>query len=397
MNLKLTFGSIVNRSRYIPVFCICLLLIGNRASLFAQGLPEESAQDSVQIHFFPVAAYTSDEGIIVGGALSRIDFRGGTKPFHSRFTTMPLFSTKGYISLNIKYQQTRLFNTPWRLLVNPYLYRIVNDNYFGIGNNTTFSNHLWNKGFYYIETLNLGLDVKATYPLFQSTSNNNVKLQLQGGFGYLEPHSKGDSTKFTLDNPNGLKGKWHNYIGAGLIWDNRNNEDLPTRGNWALVDVNFSPKIILNDYNNLDYKIQYVHYFSFHLIRDVVVAQRVSWHQMLGHAPFWYQPYLGDDQTLRGFPERRFIGKATMIYNLELRTWLFAIPSWHIRVGGQLFMDAGKIYETKDNYHHFFQHYKHTLGFGGSLSLFDPHFFIRGDFGFSKDLWRIYAGFGYMF
>lgn len=397
MNFKMISKGFVTRSQCFSVICICALFLGSRSSLFAQGLPEASGQDSVQIHFFPVAAYTSDEGIIVGGAISRIDLRGGVKPYHSRFTTLPLVSTKGYISLNIKYQQTHLFNSPWRLRVNPYLYRIVNDNYFGIGNDTPFSNHLWNNGFYYVETLDLGLDVKTTYPLLSDKNHNGLKLQLHGGFEYLDPRSRGDSTRFTLDNPNGMKGRWHNYLGAGLIWDNRDDPDLPTRGNWAFIDVNLSPKLILNDYNNLILKVQYAHYFSFHLIRDVVVAQRLYWHQLIGKASYWYQPYLGDDHTLRGFPERRFTGKATMIYNLELRTWLFSLPSLHIRVGGQLFMDVGKVYETKTNYTHFFEHYKHTFGLGGSLSLFDPHFFIRGDLGFSKDLWRIYAGFGYMF
>ena len=397
MKYKFLCNSIAIRRRYFSFFCFCILLLGNRISLFAQGLPEATGQDSVQVHFFPVAAYTSDEGIIVGGAISRIDFRGGVKPYHSRFTTMPLVSTKGYISLNIKYQQTHLFNAPWRLLVNPYLYRIVNDNYFGIGNSTAFSSHLWNNGFYYVETLNLGLDVKTAYPLISNSTGKILKLQLQGGFSYLDPRSRGDSTKFTLDNPTGMKGRWHNYVGAGLVWDNRNDVDLPTRGNWASIEVNLSPKLILNQHSNLDYKIQYAHYFSFHLIRNVVVAQRLYWHQLVGAASYWYKPYLGDDHTLRGFPERRFTGNATMIYNLELRTWLFSLPSLHIRVGGQLFMDAGKVYETKANYTHFFEHYKHTFGLGGSLSLFDPHFFIRGDLGFSKDLWRIYAGFGYMF
>ena len=397
MKFRVMFSGVAIKNQCFSVLCTCIFLLGCRSSLFAQGLPEASGQDSVQVHVFPVAAYTSDEGIIVGAAVSRIDFRGGVKPYHSRFTTMPLVSTKGYISLNIKYQQTHLFNSPWRLRINPYIYRIVNDNYFGIGNDTPFSTHLWNNGFYYVETLDLGLDVKTTYPLLSDKTHNGLKLQLHGGFEYLDPRSRGDSTRFSLDNPDGMKGRWHNYIGAGLTWDNRDDPDLPTRGNWAFIDVNLSPKLILNDYNNLIFKVQYAHYFSFHLIRDVVVAQRLYWHQLVGKASYWYQPYLGDDHTLRGFPERRFTGKATMIYNLELRTWLFSLPSLHIRVGGQLFMDAGKVYETKANYTHFFEHYKHTFGLGGSLSLFDPHFFIRGDLGFSKDLWRIYAGFGYMF
>ncbi len=388
----------------LPVFvhrsfilsCFFFLLLQSSRSYGQTGIKHRGG-DSLAVHLFPIVAYSSDEGVVFGAIFARMAFSGGEKLFSSRLTTLAWASTKGYVAADIKYQHNDLFDSRTQLKVEPYLYRTVNDNYFGIGNETPFSPSLWKHKFYYVETLKLGMDVRTITPLHTYSPTDKLNLLVQGGFAYLEPHSRGVHTKFVQDYPDGLKGKWHNYVGVGLAWDDRDDEHLPTRGNRVRAVIRLEPKVILNDYNDLEYEFQFTHYFPFHLIRDVVVAQRIYWKELLGKAPFWYQPYLGDGTTLRGYPERRFIGRAALIYNLELRTWLFSIPSLRIRIGGQLFLDAGKIYQTTDNFLHFFAHYKHTVGLGGAVSFIDPHFFLRGDLGFSPNLWRIYAGMGYMF
>lgn len=387
-------------SKRIPhiLLVIVILLIHANILKAQKSIVNLSHVDSVQAGIVPMFAYTSDLGFVFGAMVSRTDYRGNTKPFRSNFQTMLIGSTNGHIELKMKWDHTNTFGSNIRSTITPYLERIYDNNYFGIGNNTKFSLAKWKQNYYQIQTLSFGIRYKGRKPIYQKTgSTRQLDWLFLAGSGYEVPYPGSGPKKFKLSPPRGSRGGWINYIGTGLQWENRNNEFIPTHGNKGSIEFNYAPSFLLSDYNIAWYKASFSEYFKFHLIRDIVVAQRVMWYQVLGKAPFWRMAHLGDDETMRGYPYYRFLGKASMIYNLELRTWLFSIPSMKIRVGGQLFMDMGKIYNNKANYRDFFGHYKKTFGIGGALSVFNKNFFIRGDLGFSPDMARIYAGIGYDF
>ena len=357
-----------------------------------------SKNDSVKSGLVPLVAYTTDFGIIFGGMISRTDYRGDEKPFRNSMNAMVITSTRGHFEVQLKYDNTHTFGSNIRSQVNPYFYKIYDDNYFGLGNNTTFSLNKWDKNYYQIETVSFGVNYTGRKPIYrQAGIIKRLDFLLLGGISYEVPYATQKVSLFSMDNPYGYKGGWVNYIGTGFQWENVDNEFIPTRGNKALLRLEYSPKFFLSDYHFALLKASVTQYFKFHLIRDVVVANRLQWNESFGKTPFWEMPHLGNEQNMRGYPLYRFLGKANMIYNLELRTWLFSIPSLKLRIGGQLFMDAGKIYNTRQNFTDFFGHFKKTFGFGGAVSLFNRDFFVRGDLGFSPDMASIYAGIGYAF
>ncbi|HKJ33472.1 MAG TPA: BamA/TamA family outer membrane protein [Balneolales bacterium] len=384
----------------IPVFIlIAVSLLINVPKLKAQeSLVSLSKKDSVKAGVVPMLAYTSDLGLVYGVVVSRTDYRGNAQPFRSNFQTLLIGSTNGHIELTAKWDHTNTFGTNIRSSISPYFERIYDDYFFGIGNNTKFSSSKWKGNYYQVQTISFGVKYKGRKPLYdQNGSLKRLDLLLLAGSGYEVPYPGSGPKMFKNVEPTGYKGGWLNYVGTGLQWENRNNEFLPTHGNKGLFQFKYAPNFLLSDYNIAWYKASFTQYFKFHLIRDIVVAQRVMWNQVLGNAPFWRMAHLGDDHTLRGYPYYRFQGKASLIYNLELRTWLFSIPSLKMRIGGQLFMDSGKIYNNKANYRDFFGHYKRTFGLGGAMSLFNKDFFVRADLGFSPEMARIYAGIGYAF
>lgn len=357
-----------------------------------------SRNDSVKAGLVPLIAYTTDFGVIFGGMISRTDLRGGIKPYRNYINAMVITSTKGHFEIQTEYDNPRTFGTDIRSKISPYFYKIYDDNYFGIGNETTFSINKWNKNYYQVETVSVGLDYKGRLPLYQKIGyDKRLDFLMLAGVGYEVPRATSKLSLFSMDNPPGYRGGWTNYLGTGFEWENVDNEFIPTRGNRAELKFSYYPKFLLSDFNFGLLKASATQYFHFHLIRKIIVAQRLQWNESFGNTPFWMMPHLGNEQNMRGYPLYRFIGKANMIYNLELRTWLFSIPSLKIRIGGQLFMDAGKIYNDKQNYVDFFGHWKRTFGFGGALSLFNKDFFVRGDLGFSRDMASIYAGIGYAF
>ena len=82
--------------------------------------------------------------------------------------------------------------------------------------------------------------------------------------------------------------------------------------------------------------------------------------------------------------ERHFGGTAGNIaYNLAL---LKAPPTLFAGVG----------YDFKD-YANVFNDLHSTYGFAGTLSLFNPNFFLRGEMGWSDEISRFYMGVGYLF
>ena len=84
------------------------------------------------------------------------------------------------------------------------------------------------------------------------------------------------------------------------------------------------------------------------------------------------------------------------MHNFELRTWLWESWDQIIRIGGQLFVDTGRILDN-EGISKITQDLHVSYGFGGAMSLFTPDFFIRGDVGFSQEMRRVYISVGYAF
>jgi hypothetical protein len=93
----------------------------------------------------------------------------------------------------------------------------------------------------------------------------------------------------------------------------------------------------------------------------------------------------------------RFIGESLWTQNTEIRSWLFTLPIFDTRIGTQIFWDSGRVFTEGDKFGDVFSGVRHTIGIGGVASPFSPDFILRGDIGFSNELWRVYVALGYAF
>jgi outer membrane protein assembly factor BamA len=217
-----------------------------------------------------------------------------------------------------------------------------------------------------------------------------------GGVGleYHIPYVLLDNSAFNNFMPNGSKGGFMGFFKAGLIWENRDSEFDPGKGNRIAIEF-FGAPSLTSAYSMTAYRIdlrQYARFFN-----TITLAVRLEGQHAISDVPYWRLPTLGDDYTLRGYPLNRFKGASSIASNLELRTWVFRIPSYNIKLGGQLFTDLGRVFTEEDDWGDLFNNYKQTYGFGGAMSLFSPDFILRGDIGFSEEVSRIYIGIGYTF
>lgn len=377
--------------RFLLSFLIIALV--SIRPLSAQAGSSAAGRDSVVHAFVPVFGYSSNEGLILGGLYNRFDYTQNIRPFNNYLEASALVSFKGFVKIEGKYEQTRSFGRPIRSELEAFIRRDIN-NFFGLGNNTSFSRSRWEEEYYYFRSVSIGLNYQAQKALYEE-GENRLDLLAGAGTEYHIPYTRMDASSFARLMPNGSEGGWVNYLKGGLIWENRDHEFDPHHGNRVEFELRFSPKLI-STYGLTTARLELQQYF--YLFNRITIANRLELRHAAGDVPFWEMSTLGDDVTLRGYPFNRFQGNSSIAYTLELRTWLIRFPQFYnLKFGGQLFTDTGRVFTPQDDLSDLFEGYKQTFGFGGAMSIFSPDLILRGDIGFSPDMTQIYIGVGYGF
>lgn len=343
---------------------------------------------------FPVVGYSSDFGLFGGGMYQRIDYADGKRPFLSNTVIDVTGSTNGKWAGAFEYERTEMFGKPLRTRSFIGADRNPISTFFGIGNNTDFSTSSFDEGVYYLlqKRISASFEIRRPLQLIEDDGIIEGILRVQGS--YTTNDDSGADTKFVISPPQGADGGWVNTIGAGLLYDVRNNEFDPRSGIRAEIGVDFSPMVAGNDYNFSTYFAEVSSYIS--LAQNIVFAQRIAGKHSAGSTPYYELPSLGNKDGLRGFAINRFIGNSSLLYMAEVRSWLFSFYEDEIKFGGHVFYDTGRVYSDFDS-SGLFESWKNTWGIGGSMSVFNPDLIFRGEAGFSNESYRIYAGIGFAF
>jgi outer membrane translocation and assembly module TamA len=350
--------------------------------------------DSVSSAVVPVFSYSSIEGFVGGALYNRYDYRGSIQPFRNYLQSSALVSTKGFIEIEARYEQTQTFGQRIRSIYDLFVRRYTTDIFFRTGNDSDFSKNQWDNDYYYFESVATGLSYKARYPLYMEGKS---QLDLMGGAGveYYIPYVSQDNSSFAQQMPTGRNGGWVNFLNTGLTWENRNSEFDPQTGNYAELEFRYSPDII-SDFALGAARLELRQYFQ--LFNFLTVANRLEARHVTGDVPFWELSTLGGQNNLRGYPLNRFQGRSSLAYSLELRAWVLTFPElFGLKFGAQLFTDTGRVFTPSDDASDLFSDYKQTVGIGGAMSIFNPDFILRGEMGFSSEVSRIYIGVGYLF
>ena len=361
---------------------------------FAHG----QAKDSVKIGFLPALGYSSDMGIIGGGIISRYHYQEGMQPFKNLLQASGIATTKGLFSFSAQYEQLETYNTEIRSRYILNFGRIKESTFFGFGNNTSFDKDRWNNGYYYYETY-FGLAELYGRKEIWTPDDGTAHLDIVGltNLSMASPQLNADTNLVATLMPEFVDGLWVWETGTGLVWENRDSEFSATRGNAARLELRAAPGLLM-DNSSWQIQFQASQYFTEQiLIFPVTAAFKLGYHQAGGETPFWKMPQVGGELSMRGYPEGRFIGDIALYYTAELRTWLIQYPEYGFRLGGQLFTDAGRVYDAGNLTSELFDDHKRTFGLGAAMSLFTNDFIIRADLGFSEDMSRFYLGIGYTF
>ena len=360
--------------------------------------PYAQQTDSTEFAFLPALAYNSDFGLIAGGVTNWYNFKDNTKPFYSYLSLSAIISTKGLASFDLVLDKPFLFGKNIRQMTQVYGSRFFNDLYFGIANRSKINGAPQDLPDYFtFQSFTLGFLTNSRFPVFRFNENKQIDARIGINFRYETPWENGIDRLIMVEKPLGYNGARVAMVSAGLVWEGRDHEFNPTRGNYAEAGFAIGSSILGSNYSLITAEYDFRQYYSFYLIRDITFAVRFSGKNTSGEVPYWELAYAGDEETLRGYYARRFLDDNVAILNTELRTWLFQIPSSDIKIGGTLFIDTASTYSNGTAINTAILNRKQTLGFGGLMTLFTPDFIIRGDIGFSDEGYGIYFSLGYMF
>ena len=379
-----------------------IIITGSLPETFAQPISNNGKRitvtDTLDFAFMPALGYNSDYGLIGGGIMSRYHYRDGVRPFYSYFTIDALASTNGLFSVSILYDKPQIFDQRKRFTTELFVSKFLNDQYYGVGTyddlNPSISE---DQEFYYYESFSFGIESILRHSLNQSSSGYSSDVYFLTEFDYHNPVDIGQNSYLYQSGPLGVEKSGTVSLGTGYIFDSRDNEFDPRYGIYGKAGFQ-----LIKDYTRTTDIFPFVEseirtYFTFHLIRDITFANRLSYQHIDGEAPFRKLPVIGGEETMRGYPENRFMDDNALLLNTELRTWLFEFPSYEVKFGGTLFFDAGRTYANGTSLKDVFDDLKYTYGLGGTSSFFNENFIFRADLGFSDDGYGLYFTAGYLF
>lgn len=140
---------------------------------------------------------------------------------------------------------------------------------------------------------------------------------------------------------------------AGLLWDTRDHETTPTRGNFTELSVRASPGIDA-DLHFVGLSLITRWFYSLRGDRLVLAARGIG-DALFGNAPLYELSTVGSftrndapggGGSVRGVAAQRFHGKLKVVGNLELRAQLlpFTLAGQHFNLGAIAFVDAGRVW-----------------------------------------------------
>jgi outer membrane protein assembly factor BamA len=253
----------------------------------------------------------------------------------------------------------------------------IKNSFFGIGNDSKFED----REYYTREPFDLNMVLSRGF---------STKLVGQVGIRYKTVKNSNfqeESRLFnTLPEINRSRATYHSVF-TNLRYDTRDSFINPSRGLVVQWEAEFALK---TKFSNVKFSriSAMFHYYSVLFYPKTVMILRLGIQNLFGEdLPVQVLLPVGGNKTLRGYPQDRFLGKASAVFNAELRFPIF----W--RIGGVVGFDAGKVWNSLREINFTRWATNPTIG----LRLYMKHFLARFDIGFGRNSTGMYFNFGHIF
>lgn len=314
----------------------------------------------------PDAGFNSDDGLLLGFSVKFMNpgFRKFPYGNTQQFAFAHSFSTKAF-RFNYRGEWMRaLGNADFVLQASAFAPHNT-QNFFGLGNETTFDKSIDGIKYY-----------RSRFSLYQADPAlrwNTPKSSVSVGpsFQYYRYDSDDNAGRFisnaaNLHSSDSLtlsKDKLYTGVVVNFINNTRNNEVLPSLGSY--INLKLQAYTGLNSYSNTfgQFTGSVALYKNLDSRSRFVIAERFGGGVTVGKHAFYQSAFLGGEGTLLGYRQYRFAGDHSFYNNLEMRVKLadfvgYVLPGQFGVLG---FHDIGRVWkkgEDSDKWHN---------GVGGGL------------------------------
>jgi outer membrane protein assembly factor BamA len=368
-----------HRHTLLHITALLLLAVGVRAQETATGTKPDSARSAGSLfEWTPFPVYDSDIGFGAGARLSLRNALGKSE----RFEVSGLLSTKGERWFRF------LFSMPDEGLRQGSAYplavdvlvdydKMIRNSFFGAGNAARFAD----REYYTREPLECSVTLSRglTRTVVVSAA---ARWRVVRNFGFDE------GSRLAQLPPALNQGRAAN---ASLLlaarYDTRDHLLAPSRGTVLQAELEHAPSASFNDAPFTRVAASLSRFVTI-VPGRLVFAGRIGAQQLVaGTLPVQFLLPLGGNQTLRGEPLDRYLDKATLLCNAELRFPLYR------RLGAVAGLDAGKVWSDlrKADMHDW--SFDPMLGLRYALETY----IVRFDVGFGMDAMRVCFTFNHLF
>lgn len=363
----------------------------------------------INVTGIPVFNFNSDEGFGYGARVSFYSYsRGGYNPYFYLIDTQVSFTTGGRKEVFVFFDSPFLLGEGNRLTGEIRYQDIDFTPFYGLGHESTFIEALTKEddpGFINEDYYRFGRK-RITAWLDYQRAMGSFRALAGLGINHTDVGTLDGTTALEVDNfVSGKEGGFTNYLKFGLVYDTRDFEPAPTRGDWIDVLFEWSNEAIASDYNYRRLTLTQRHYIP--LTGNLVLAERLAFVQSWGDIPFYETAFIassfrieegvGGAKSARGLLKNRYLGPVETFGNLELRWRLtdFKMLGQNLFLALSAFYDFGGAWNNLDDFS------LDTLhgGQGGGIHVgWDESFIISIDGGKGEDVGlALYIGIGYLF
>lgn len=356
---------------------------------------QDSLRTGVKYGFLPVLSFNTDDGLLLGGELKRYDYRNAL-PFKSYTRVALNYYTDGAFGLSFNRNEIDFLNSGKRVSFNVFTGQNYTDYFLGDTDKLGFDEERFDSSLFY-SFKSFRADVGSYIRISVSKKSPTERIDLKTGVRFIYETPWGTPTSRFIYNNDivGSEGSFLTLADIGMVFENRKSEFNTQEGYYIELGSQYALPGI-STHHTIHNKFLGLSFIPIKTSVPVTIASRLSLQNTLGETPYWFLPFLGGGSSLRGYMYRRFTSDNAIFYSLEIRSWLLKIPFKNIELGANLFLDGGKVF-SKQNWNEVFIQHKHTLGFGGVISIFTPDYILKYDIGFSEEGVGIYLGTGYSF
>ncbi len=308
---------------------------------------------------FPIINYSPDIGSFFGGTYSYYKYGFRMNPYLYKFSFTAGYAPqkKGILGLlvDVNTELNGIVKNS-KLVFHGRKSGIEFNNFFGLGNNTSFNDSLFKADFYKIEHEEYLFSPSIEFP-------RNSKL-----FFTLGSTIRSYDVKNSFEGP--VFGSISNFnllsFDVGFTFDCRDNKIAPYKGYFINLLYSYNPHLFKNSNVKIEFAKIICDVRGYLGYKDYVsLALRLWGEKLSGDVyPFSESVFLGGSKTLRGFPSERFAGDGSVMGSAEVRFKLFKMnflfpetvglfgfaesgrvflkvedsKTWHSSFGGGLFM-----------------------------------------------------------